>query len=52
MEVLVRIAEEKYVKSKICNTYAEAIQKLIEDHCLDKFKRCYNLINTWREKYY
>ena len=52
MEVLVRLAEEKYVKSKVCGNYYESVKKIIEDHYLEKFKRSYHFINTWREKYY
>lgn len=52
MEVLTRIAEEKYVKSKLCSSLTDAIRRLLENHCLEKFVKCYDFIVTWREKKY
>lgn len=52
MEVIVRLAEEKFVKSKVCESYFEAVKKIIEEHFIEKFKRSFHFINTWREKYY
>ena len=34
MELLVRIAEHKYLKSKVCLTLAEAVRNLLDKNCL------------------
>jgi hypothetical protein len=39
MESLVRMAEEKYIKSSAVNTYVDALKKMYDEHCLDEFKR-------------
>ena len=38
MESLVRIAEHKYFKSKVCSTLAESVRFFLEKHCLAAFK--------------
>lgn len=39
MEVLVRIAEEKYIKNNVEEAYEGAVKALISDHCLPYFKQ-------------
>ena len=39
MECLVRLADEKYIKSKICETFQEAVDKLINDHFYEMFNK-------------
>ena len=39
MEVLVRIAEEKYIKNNVEDNYTGAVKALINDHCLPYFKQ-------------
>ena len=39
MECLVRLAEEKYIKPKICETYQSAVDKLINDHFYEMFNK-------------
>jgi hypothetical protein len=31
MEILIRIANDKYLKSGVCLTWAEAVKKLLEE---------------------
>lgn len=43
MEVIARIAEEKYLKYKIVENYSEAVKKLIEENCAGIIERAYGL---------
>jgi hypothetical protein len=39
MEVLVRIAEKKFMHNKICGNLAESTHKLIDEYCIPFFKK-------------
>lgn len=50
MEILVRIAHDKYFRNGICETDTEAFRKLLNDHLLPVISK--NDSNKWRwEKY-
>lgn len=38
-ESLVRLAEEKYLKTGICKSYWESIDKLYKEHCEEEFSK-------------
>jgi hypothetical protein len=39
MEVLVRIAEKKFMQNKICGNLAESTHKLFDEYCIPFFKK-------------
>jgi NLR family CARD domain-containing protein 3 len=39
LEILVRLAIEKYFKSSLCKTFDQAVTKFFEDHALPYFKQ-------------
>ena len=47
LEILVRIAIDKYIKNKICDTASEAVVRLFQEH-VSKTLNSYN-IKGWRE---
>lgn len=50
MEILVRIAHDKYVRNRVCDSTGEACEMLIKSHLLSVFNRYDS--NKWRlEKY-
>eukprot|EP00358_Blepharisma_japonicum_P001299 CAMPEP_0202955260 /NCGR_PEP_ID=MMETSP1395-20130829/51643_1 /ASSEMBLY_ACC=CAM_ASM_000871 /TAXON_ID=5961 /ORGANISM="Blepharisma japonicum, Strain Stock R1072" /LENGTH=375 /DNA_ID=CAMNT_0049671631 /DNA_START=936 /DNA_END=2060 /DNA_ORIENTATION=- len=50
MEIMVRIANDRYIRNKICTTVAESIQKLLDEHLLAVMRN--NDTNKWRfDKY-
>ena len=50
LEMIFRIAKKKYMPNKICSTYAEAVQKLLNDHFIPHMLREY--VNIWRSTRY
>lgn len=51
LEILVRIAFDKYIRTKICTSLPEAISTLMEKHFIEKFESLNS--STWRsEKYF
>lgn len=50
MEILVRIAHDKYLRNKISFSLTEAMQRLMQDHLMPKFAK-YS-VNCWRENEY
>lgn len=50
MEILVRIAHDRFVRNKICTNVADALQKLFRDHIL-KFMMSMDT-NKWRKEMY
>ncbi|CAG9334427.1 unnamed protein product [Blepharisma stoltei] len=50
MEILVRIANDKYIRNKVCSTVGDAIEKLAQTHLIPVFSKYDS--NKWRyEKY-
>jgi hypothetical protein len=39
LEILVRLAIEKFFKSSVCKTFDQAVIKFFEDHALPYFKQ-------------
>lgn len=50
MEVIVRVSEEKYLKSGTVSTIVEATQKIINENCKPLFEK-YNQ-QKWRNEVY
>ncbi len=50
MEVVVRIAEEKYLKSGIVTNMVDATQRIMDDHIIPEFSK-YNA-QHWRDTIY
>lgn len=48
MEILVRLAADKYIKTKQLSTYCEAFKTLLNDDLLKRMKEFENPI-IWRE---
>ena len=48
LEIFIRLADQKFLKSGICNNWSDAIDKLMNDHLKGVFIQTDS--NIWRKK--
>lgn len=52
LEIIVRIAKDKYVRKKVCFSLAEAVERLFKEHLLGKFENLTYVLDPWRSREY
>jgi hypothetical protein len=52
LEILTRIAKDKFVRKKVCLSLAEAVERLLKECLLPRFEVLNQALEPWRKRYH